>query len=100
MEGARRATGISPGETSSPASTVTLHIVSDRIEMFLETSLPTDPNGSKVLTQHLSSGLSCMTYSLVFQALDGFTFLMSLNVEFEVPHTTLIRTMGFIPVRR
>jgi len=36
-----------------------------------------------VLTQPLSLGLTCMTHSLVFHALDGFMFLMSVNVECE-----------------
>ena len=98
MEGARRMTGISPGETSPPATTVILRIVSDRIKMFLETT-PHRPNGSKVLTQPLSLGLTCMTHSLVFHALDGFTFLMFVNTEFEVLTPTLIRTMSFLPVR-
>ena len=53
MEGARRVTGISPRETSPPTTTVIVRIVSDRIEMLLETSLLTDPNGSKVLKQPL-----------------------------------------------
>jgi len=60
---------------------------------------PTDPNGSKLLTQPLSLGLTCMTNSLVFHALDGFTSLMCLNAEFEVLPKILIRTMRFIPVR-
>ena len=46
-------TGISPGETSPPTTTVILRIVSDGIKMLLETRLFTDPNGSKVLTQPL-----------------------------------------------
>ena len=92
-------TGISPGETSPPTTTVILRIVSDRFKMLLETSLLTDPNGSKVLTQPLSLGLTCMTHSLVFHALDGFTFQMCVNAECEVPPKTLIRTMSFIPVR-
>ena len=60
---------------------------------------PTDSNGSKVLTQPLSLGLTCMTYSLVLHALDGFKFLTCVNAEFEVLQKTLIRTMSFIPVR-
>ena len=58
----------------------------------------TDPNASKVLTQPLSLGLTCMTHSLVFLALDGFTFLMSVNAKFEELPPTLIITMSFIPV--
>jgi len=38
MEGARRATGISPGDTSPPTTTVTLSFVPDRVKMFLETT--------------------------------------------------------------
>jgi len=38
MEGARRATGISPGDTSPPTTTVTLGFVPDRVKMFLETT--------------------------------------------------------------
>ena len=39
-----------------------------------------------------------MTHSLVFHALDGFTFLMSVNAKFEELPPTLIITMSFIPV--
>jgi hypothetical protein len=39
-----------------------------------------------------------MTHSLVFHALDGFMFLMSVNAEFEELPPTLVRTMSVIPV--
>ena len=76
-----------------------LRIVTDRLEMFLETSMLTDLNRNKVLTQPISFGLTCMTHSLMSHALDGFTFLMCVNSEFEVLPPTLTKTMRFIPVR-
>jgi hypothetical protein len=52
MEGARRATGISPGDTSPP-TTVTLRFVPDRVKMFFETIGLPDPNGKKLPSQLL-----------------------------------------------
>jgi len=98
-KGARKAIGAFPGETSPPTTTVILRIVTDRLEMFLETSMLTDLNRNKVLTQPISFGLTCMTHSLMSHALDGFTFLMCVNSEFEVLPPTLTKTMRFIPVR-
>ena len=57
MEGARRATGISPCDTSPP-TTVTLRFVPDRVKMFFETMGLPDPNGSKLPSQLLSLGLT------------------------------------------
>jgi hypothetical protein len=84
MEGARRATGISPGNPSPSTITVILLYIFGRIKMSLETVLLTDLNRSKVLTQPLPLGLTCMTHSLVFHALDGFTFLICGNSKFEL----------------
>ena len=57
MEGARRATGISPGDTSPP-TTVTLSFVLDRVKVFFETIGLPDPNGNKLPSQLLSLGLT------------------------------------------
>ena len=57
MEGARRATGISPANTLPPA-TVTLRFVPDRVRMFFETMGLPDPDRSKLPSQLLSLGLT------------------------------------------